>query len=508
MTFTQNTKRSNAQSIVLFEVDTLLENTQWVNVGAGVWCVYYDASYPWVDPSLLTGYTVQDFGVVGSVMVDYQQQTQVASLLLVSSTQESWYFDATNEILYIHLVNSDAPNMHSIFIGKANGYAFSAIVPEGSTSYYDGRLLRVPDLGRERDPMFFGKLVYPSAQIELINGDGYFDTFAEDNNIYGNPGRIKLGYAGLDLADYKILFSGYIERTDISDETFSLALTDKRKQLTKPFPYSVVAENPITAIKSILDQAYGIKYAAGYFDITSFDTAEAYATANNLTVSIYRTDDDRLKNVAELIEEICQSVWGIFDVTDEGLFTFKFITETGTPEWIIPKTDFINSQLSISYDPAEVVSSVRVGHTRDWGDDSYTYYTNTTREASVFAKYKTYNQQTFDTLLAGASVSDAAIGMASRILDYADTVKGLVEIDVPMRYYGIEVGDFAAVQLDRLGTEMLGWQSCEVLAVLYNLELPSIKLKLRITQTEVVYLVTEAGEYVATEDGYKIVSYG
>jgi len=508
MTFTQNTKRSNSKAIILFEVDILQENTQWVNVGAGIWCVYYDASYPWVDPSLLTGFTVQDFGEIGSVFVDNQQQQKVDTLAEVTTTNESFYFDSENKILYVHVINNDSPDLHTIFLGQVNGFSFSSLVPTGSGTYYDGRLLRVPDLGRERDPLFFGKLVYPSAQIELVNGDGFFDTFAEDNNVYGNPGRIKLGYDGLDIDDYKTLFVGYIERFELNDESASFSLTDKRKQLTKPYPYSVTSGNAITTIKSILSGAYSIPYTSSFYDITAFDTAEAYATANDLTVSIYRNDDDRLKNVAELIEEICQSVWGIFDVTDEGIYTFKFITETGTPEWVIHKTDFINSQLSISYDPAEVVSSVRVGHTRDWGDDSYTYYTDTTRESAVYAKYKTYNQQTFDTLLAGANVTDAATAMASRILDYADTVKGIVEIDVPMRYYGVEVGDFAAVQLDRLGSTMLDWQSCEVLAVLYNLELPSIKLKLRITQNEVVYLVTEDGDYVATEDGYKIVSFG
>lgn len=508
MTFTEAASLSNSEAVVLFEISTLLENTQWVNVGAGVWCVYYDASYPWVDPSLLTGYTVQDFGIIGSVMVDYQDQTQVASLALVSSTQESWYFDSTNEILYIHLVNSDSPNMHSIFLGDVSGFSYSSIIPDGSAIYYDGRLTRVPDLGRERDPLFFGKLVYPSAQVDLINADGFFDTFAEDNNIYGNPARIRLGYAGIDISEYKTLFSGYIERTEISEESFSLSVTDKRKQFTKPFPFIVVDGNPITAIKDILNQSYGIKYVAGYYDTTAFDLAEAYATANNITISIYRTDDDRLKNVAELIEEICQSVWGIFDVTDAGLFTFKFITGIGSPSVSIVKTDIITNQLSISYDPAEVVSSVRIGHTKDWGDDSHIYYTDDTRQDAVFAKYKTYNEQTFDTLLAGASVVSAATEMASRILDYSDSVKGMLEIEVPMRYYGIEVGDFAAVQIDRVNSTMLDWKVCELLGVVYKLDYASIKLKLRINGNNVIYLVTETGEYIGTEDGYKIVSYG
>lgn len=506
MTFQDYSRRSNAEAVVLFEVDNLIQNTQWVNIGAGIWMVNFDASYPFVDSSLLTGFTAQNFTDVNNVYVDNQIQTKCTTLASITTTTETWY--ASGNDLYIHVVNNDSPLMHSVFLGQAYGFSFNSFTPVGSNTYYDGRLISVPDLGRTRDPLFFGRLSYPSANVTIINSDGEFDTFVEDNNMYGNAGRILFGYADLDISEYVTLFSGFIETVNVSDDAVTFNLTDKRKQLSRTIPVLQVEENPIEAIKAIINEAYGIQFTEGFYDTAAFNTAENYASGQTMAVSIYGEDDAVLQNVVEWIQEICNSTWGIFDTTDDGRFTFRFITAAGTPTSNIPSGDIINPKLSVNYDPSEVISSVRVGYNKDWGDNSYTYYTDDSREATVFGKYKTYNEQTFETLLAGTTAATASESLAERILDYTDAVHGIVDIEVPMRYYTVNIGDYLSVQLDRENSEMLSWRLCEVLGKTYKTSgVPFISLRLRIV-ADLDILVNEVGDYIVTEDGYMIALYG
>ena len=502
MTFTDYTNLSQTSPVILFDIEITAKNTQWVNHGAGIWALSYSGLYDWVDSSLLSGYTVQDFGLISIVVADNIRLEEKQTLEEITSTPGTYYYDRTNKILYVCFTDYSSPYIHNIFLGSIVGLTYNAIQPINSDVYYYPRLVSVPQLGRSRDPLFFGRLAYPTANAQVINADGYFDTYAEDNNIYGNVGKIKLGYSDLDISEYKTLFSGFIETFEVSEQYASFGLTNQRKQLSKPFPYRCVNENPIAAIKAIIRGAYNIDFISDYFDITAFNDAEDYANTNGYQISIYREDDDNTFTVIELIEEICQSVWGIFDVTDDGKYTFKYIEPISTPTNYIKKEDFITEILSIQYNPQNVLSSVMVGYNRDWGDNSHTYYTDTSKESEVFAKYKTYNQQRYDTLLTSLA---SAEHLAGRIMDYSDTVRGEITLEVPMRYWGIEVGDTVVVKLDRPNSTMLGETFCEVLGVQYKLELPSIELTLR-TINPVVFLVDHDGDYIVTDGGYYIIT--
>jgi hypothetical protein len=125
------------------------------------------------------------------------------------------------------------------------------------------------------------------------------------------------------------------------------------------------------------------------------------------------------------------------------------------------------------------VSSVRVGYAKDWATTSnaYTYYTDDTREASVFTAYKTYNQRKFDTMLPTLT---SATAFASKVLDRSDTVKARATLTVPIEYYSVEIGDMLRIDVDRQASTMLGTKACEVLGKSYQLETPAVSLDVRI----------------------------
>jgi hypothetical protein len=166
-------------------------------------------------------------------------------------------------------------------------------------------------------------------------------------------------------------------------------------------------------------------------------------------------------------------------------------------EYEIPDYDIINYPRA-TYDPSEVISSVKVGYARNWtisGASGYTYYTDTSREAEIFARYKTYNQRTFDTML--PTLADAQ-AYASVILDYAEEIRPRIELEVPMKYYLIDVGDFVQVSINRQNSTWFGERKCEVIRKVYNLDRNTISLTVKKYGDEISYRAVTTGELRAT----------
>lgn len=469
MPITDYTNLSKSNAIFLFEFDIIKENLQWVNAGAGIWSLSMGGTYSWVDSTLLDGFSAQAFYPVGSIKVDASFYTRVSTLLLVTSINESWYYNPETNYIYVHFVNNDEPFLHDTYIGIINGYSTTEFTPMNSGTIYQGRIIRFPTIGRTRDPLFFGKLSYPEGTIELANGDGYFDTFGEDNNIYGNPARLKFGYKDLDYFEFVQIFTGFIETSTVSEETATFDIADTRKQLSKNVLYNCTEKNALDAIVEILNEKYGYVYSSFYYDTTVWDAATLLAP--NITIAM---EEDEEEPVINIIEKICVSVFGFFDVTEDGLFTFKYVNPTDSASTTIVKADQLN-RIEVTYDPSEVVSSVKIGYAYDGSE--YSYVTDTSREAAIYEKYKTYNKKTFETYL---TTSTAASALASSILDYVEDVHGTIPLQVPLRYYSTQVGDVVDAVLNRSVLTMLGTKECEVLRKEYNLESTNIEVTLRI----------------------------
>lgn len=461
--------KSTNTPIILFQFDLLSKNIQWINIGSGIWEVNFDNIYSFVDSSLLDGFTIQNFDSIASILVDTTFYTKVNTLLLVTSTNESFYYDSVSKTLWLHIVNNDEPILHQIKVGAAYGYSYKGVTPINATSFYSGRLLSISSFNKSRDPLFFGKLSFPSGSGTLANGDGFFDTFIEDNNLYGNPGRILLGYDELDIGDYEPIFTGYIGNVDINEENAVFSFNDKRAQLTKKITANISNTNALEVIEQLLLDNYGYGFTAAYYDITAWNTAKALVP--NITINY-----SDLTEIISIIEEICISVFGFFDITRSGLFTFRFVDITASATYSIQKEDIFNT-INIAYDSAEVISSVNINYSKDWTENTYTAYSNTTREIAIFDKYQTYYSKDFNTLL--INLSDAQT-LSETILDYTEDVHGIVSINVPIKYWNSQIGDIITAELSKGSRVLLGTKKCEVIGVIFNFDNPMVTLKLRI----------------------------
>jgi hypothetical protein len=451
MTFAEYAAKSVSDARVLVQVDLGNLNTQWVNCGAGIWYCDFDNEYPEVGTAgswLLNGFSEQDFGEVASMIVDSVAQTSVASLGALTDETEAFYWDSGNRKIYVCLVNYDDPHIHNVMLGIAYGFSFDEFAPDNSSQFFEGRLLGSPVVSQSRDPLYWGKMQYSVGALSVINTDGKYDTFAQDNDVYGNEARVKFGYKQLPINDYVTIYTGTLQSIGVSEEELELGIIDKRAQLTKPIQYSCADKNALDAIVEILVSAYSVIFNETYFDTTAWNAAKASAPL--VTINLKEA-----KPAIDIIEEICASTFGLFLVNPDNRYSFKIVDTTTSALTTIVHTDILNRH-RITYDPAEVISSVRVGYDKNWESEyvsPYTFVTDTSEEAAAYLKYKTYNQKTFYTLLTNAT---AASAYATKILNYAKDVHGTGQLVVPMKYYGYNVADIVNAEITRETTPMLG----------------------------------------------------
>lgn len=172
---------------------------------------------------------------VMQVSQDYLSMlTRVDTLSECLATQSTWYFDRSIEKVYIHVEHSSNPLTSIIDYGYAMGFCSqSAGVTYIDDSEYLPLIKSVPGIEQESDVVGASKPTGVTGSIELDNHSnpdpisgvprGELDFLIEES-IFGND---------VFLYKYKddILYpkaSFYIEDYELSEESISLNLQDKR----------------------------------------------------------------------------------------------------------------------------------------------------------------------------------------------------------------------------------------------------------------------------------------
>ena len=494
MAFTDCACKSDTPLRYLVEVDISRTNTQWINIGAGVWYCNFANTYAYVDASLLSDeYTVQEFGDIGSVTVDDTGYIHALSIANVGEVAGSFYY--TNGTIYIHTSENDSPYMHKITLGITLGFANRSFTPSGSNTHFQGRIAQAPKISRSRDPLFWGRIKYDIGGVSVINSDGAYDGFADDYDVYGNSARVLVGYDGLSYQDYRNVFSGTVEKFGYNYDEASFSIADKRKILTIKTGGAFENYNAVQFIIDLLNVNYGYEYSDGTYDIDEVNAAIAVSPLITYNSLEYGLD---LVPLIDIIEQVCSSVRGIFFVKPDGRFSFRFIDPSADPTIIIPYSDIIN-RIDYKYDPSEVISTVEVGYAKNWSTGAYTYYTDNTREAAIYSKYNVYKTQKFDTLLTTLAAAQA---FASSVLDYCEDVHATFDLEIPMKYFGIEIGDIIFLEHGRRANQTKPCEKCEVLSVSYNLEKLSITIGVRKYEDQLFYRALTDGAVRITTDTY------
>lgn len=240
-----------SEKIVLVEMDIGREQTAWYNVRAGVWGHKFFTSK--TTPHSLgkgnlgygplggsgnvkTGNTTFP-RAIGTAISDNVDLTEQATLASVQTNINSYWYDRDTSNFYIHCADNDDPAIKTVILGMTMALSNKAINIDDA--YFEPRVLGIPTLSKTKDPLFFGIIKHDGGSIEYDNHDGFFDTISDDY-LFGRPITIRYGgnYHGLTMPyeNYRKVFTGHVENSSQSWETFSVDVVHNIKRLAKTIP--------------------------------------------------------------------------------------------------------------------------------------------------------------------------------------------------------------------------------------------------------------------------------
>jgi len=176
-------------------------------------------------------------GEPSRVQEDGTDYTERASLSDCDSNASSWYFDSSNNRLYVHTSGSDDPGGGGYVIASFWWEYFTSKQYEGSDEIvFNGKFYRpvlddasIPDISLAVSDFSEGGIQKSIGPIRLINADGYFDQKLYDYIYTAKRILIKVGKKGADYSDYITLWNGWTGNIVWSDTYIEITVEDLRK---------------------------------------------------------------------------------------------------------------------------------------------------------------------------------------------------------------------------------------------------------------------------------------
>jgi hypothetical protein len=236
--------------------------------------------------------------------------------------------------------------------------------------------------------------------------------------------------------------------------------------------------NALDIILDILESYFGIEYGS-----TSFNEGE-WTVATAAAPDIGYFGDDPTEAI-QIIEEICASARVWFITQDDGRYTARIYNPSRAVSQTLVRADLLEIP-AVRYDPAEVLTSTRVGYNKDWSEGEFVWLHDTSQESAIFVKYKTYREESFETLLTNAPDAQA---FSDDILDLSGEVNRAVPLRMKLQGLGRELGDFIVADIGRRqGAEKLA--KLEIMGISRDLVRAETTLSCRIVEflPETVYV--------------------
>ncbi len=238
------------QTLVLVQLDKTFPTPDgWMGHAPGIWVKKMSMSLAEQAASVVAGRGgTFDTGLseipvsVGSVIVGQDALNPVGSVDDLYIQNESFYFDSTNQLLYIAFEDFNPYYFFPIinagqtfgFINKAQKDSMGFFLDSDFGGiHYDVRLKQLPAVNQTIDPQKFGVFRTSNISIEIENGDGAYDGI--DETITGNGIRILIAYIEegqiATIDDFFVVRYGFIDFANNPDSsTISVIGSDPRAE--------------------------------------------------------------------------------------------------------------------------------------------------------------------------------------------------------------------------------------------------------------------------------------
>ena len=170
----------------------------------------------------------------------------------------------------------------------------------------------------------------------------------------------------------------------------------------------------------------------------------------------------------ETIGKLSSSISGTFIVEQSGKFNMKIVDLAGTIKKKILWNEFLEAtgnpvQKNLS---SEYISTARVGYAKEWVDKSYSYHINNDEEFNLFNRYRSYQDQDFDTLL--TNKADAVL-FSEDMINLFGGIFAQYTFTTKMQNSNLEIEDIISVDVFQYNNGDIDTIIAEITGISYDL---------------------------------------
>ena len=216
-------------------------------------------------------------------------------------------------------------------------------------------------------------------------------------------------------------------------------------------------ENALDVIEDLIEIYTGIIYTSDFYNTTDWDALKT--TMPN--IGLYVKNNKMLKSV---IGDIAHTILGTFIIEGDGRFNMKVVDLTKEPVKTIRVHELISPP--VQDNPTnEYISSARVGFSQAYTNNKYSYYANTDSETALVAKYTSYKQKDFHTLLTNETDAESFSNVAMALFG---GVIPTYKIKTKIQNIDVELEDVVDVELYKFDEDTFGTIRAEVISKSVN----------------------------------------
>jgi hypothetical protein len=238
MSYATEIQKADYEPIYLVQYDITRVLDFFVTYYAFVYAANFNNDYPWLLPEDLVGHDLATIAGIGSVSASGTLLKQVFSATECADNRESFYFDLSTKMLYLHCPDGKNPYLFDIKIGIIYGFRKGGDEDDGyhNDVYYDDVVKSISEISRVKSDYYNGRNVNEGGQIVVGNEHSEYDTLAEDVTIIGNSVRNYVGFKGFTFSQYQLISVGFIKRNIIGIRKLSIESQDKKERLKVSIP--------------------------------------------------------------------------------------------------------------------------------------------------------------------------------------------------------------------------------------------------------------------------------
>lgn len=266
--------------------------------------------------------------------------------------------------------------------------------------------------------------------LKLCDTTDHVDGIKSIDAVYINEKSITFDQVDLSLARCRIA------ATDVPDENIEELSADFKGYVDGA---GDLIENGLDIIADALEVYASVDFTVANYDLTEWNIERAGAYDCNLFI------DEVSSIVDSVIQPICISNNGIFDVLADGRFTFRRVNVSRLPTHTIYRDELLDDP-DFSYPSDEFLSTISIKYAPRYLFDKWSFEKNIDYRTDVLARYGRDQSKEFETALTNSA--DAA-QLSTDIMERSEVILPVVTARTKTQFYDVKLLDTIRLDVGR-----------------------------------------------------------